>query len=169
MAIGPGPESFTSALIWSLSNIVKGRARFTSEELLSYIIRNAPGFSRRQRPIVTGRNPRRRVILGPLGSKDDQDRLETPSEDKAATSQTKIVNKSGKESFDLRFFTYDNPTDQHVRELAAGLKEMMGLGRIPAQRIAWQGIRQTLSVKLDSADQSKDSPLGKSFSQSIES
>ena len=65
----PGPDSFTSALIYALEALVKEKGRFTTVELLGKITKDAPKFPKDQKPVLSDRRedePAGRIMLHPL-------------------------------------------------------------------------------------------------------
>ncbi|KAF4624049.1 hypothetical protein G7Y89_g14124 [Cudoniella acicularis] len=64
----PGPESFTSAMIWALEDLVKSQKRFTTLELQNKIMNEAPSFPRKQSVLVMERDDPcdQRLVLAPL-------------------------------------------------------------------------------------------------------
>ena len=65
----PGPESFTSALIWALEELAKEKEPFMTTELLQKIIM-APRFPPNQRPCLTelGIHFPQHLILEPVAT-----------------------------------------------------------------------------------------------------
>ncbi|KAL8720869.1 MAG: hypothetical protein Q9225_002348 [Loekoesia sp. 1 TL-2023] len=64
----PGPNSFTSGLIWALEALAKENERFTTTTLANKI-RQAPNFPKKQVPILQERNDGsslRRIVIAPL-------------------------------------------------------------------------------------------------------
>ena len=65
----PGPDSFTSALIYALEALVKEKGRFTTVELLGKIKDDAPHFPKNQKPVLSDRREDiwpGRIMLHPL-------------------------------------------------------------------------------------------------------
>ena len=65
----PGPDSFTSALIYALEALVKEKGRFTTVELLRKITKDAPHFPKDQKPVLSDRREDvypGRIMLHPL-------------------------------------------------------------------------------------------------------
>ncbi|CAG8954502.1 hypothetical protein HYFRA_00004415 [Hymenoscyphus fraxineus] len=64
----PGPKSFTTALIWSMEHLAMTEGNFTTQHLLSTIIKDAPNFPQNQYPRLSDGVAfcQRKITLTPL-------------------------------------------------------------------------------------------------------
>lgn len=122
----PGPESFTTALIWALTKLEVEQKRFTVSEL-SRKIRGAPGFPKNQEPVQFDRayHAIERIVLAPL---DD-------IKDGPATSDTKPHGL-----LHLNFILAEAPSQKMIKKLAKALDLALKKEQLPIDRIAWGGL-----------------------------
>lgn len=128
---GPGPESFTSGLIWALLKFAKEGRRFTTSELTNKITKS-PGFPERQVPTLSERNAARieRIILAPLsedGSLTENQAPQTPLPDT-------------REILLLKFVLDRYPKQDDVAKLAKGITNMVQTQDLFVRRVIWGGI-----------------------------
>lgn len=139
----PGPNSFTSALIWALKSLVKSKPSFTTQQLLRKINAEAPHFPRDQHALIEERGEDatscyRKLVLAPLSKPGENVEKELPQEDEKPKPQIKHY-------LDLRFFYDKPPTKDEILRLSQSLKEMIASERITARHIGW--LRMTDIVK----------------------
>ena len=75
----PGPQSFTSALIWSLKHFAKEGKSFSTTDLINTITTKAPNFPENQEPRLSERHGTclRRIVLAPLTKTGKEKALST--------------------------------------------------------------------------------------------
>jgi hypothetical protein len=130
----PGEKSFSTALVWSLKALEKGRKSFTAQDL-QIMIMKAPDFPEKQFvPLLLHDEPRdQRLVLSPL-SKDPN----SISPEFAITTHTS--NKLPQYYLDLRL-RYDDPLDEEeIKKLASQFRKLIEEGSIGARRIGWLGL-----------------------------
>ncbi|KAJ8071114.1 hypothetical protein OCU04_001455 [Sclerotinia nivalis] len=138
----PGPESFTTALIWALKEMVcfKPGRSFSTHELLRKICQ-APNFPRPQAPRLTERGligSRRKIVLVPL---DKQSKPKT-TEEKSIAIMDEIM-----ETINLRFVFNGKITEKMVREFAQAISKIISEGDFVASTVLWEGINTSSSTK----------------------
>jgi hypothetical protein len=132
----PGPNSFTTALIWALTNLVTGRPnrpRFTTLELQTKIMNEAPFFPRDQYVPVYERDEPcdQRLVLAPLPTGSEANSpLSTPSH--------RTKSEVPQNYLDLRFWYSEPPDEDDIQNLADRLKRLMRDQTIRARRIGWR-------------------------------
>ena len=131
----PGPNSFTSALIWSLKALVKSKPSFTTQQLLRKINAEAPNFPRNQNALIEERGEDetscyRKLVLAPIPKSGEEAWKDVPQEDEKPKPQIKHY-------LDLRFFYDKPPTKDEVLRLSQSLKDMIANERITARHIGW--------------------------------
>lgn len=133
----PGPESFTSGLIWALLQFSKEGRRFTTSELTNKITKS-PEFPERQVPTLCERNAARieRIILAPLFEDG------TLTEDQAP--QTPLPDT--REILLLRFVLDRYPKQEDVAKLAKGITNMVQTQDLFVRRVIWGGIHSDSSL-----------------------
>jgi hypothetical protein len=139
----PGPNSFTSALIWSLEALAKSKPTFTTQQLLRKINREAPNFPPHQHALIEERGEDetscyRKLVLAPLPNPGEKIETEPSQEDQKPKPQIKHY-------LDLRFFYDKPPSKEEILRLSQTLKEMIGNESITARHIGW--LRMTDIVK----------------------
>ena len=118
-----GPESFTSALIFALSALVKEQpeGRFTTMELLNKIKTDAPHFPKNQKPVISGRDTctsAGRIMLHPL---------------------KKVVSAYGTQPKPAR---YSDPAKRQVLTLRFYFDQKPSLGRIEKLGLELNGVSE---------------------------
>jgi hypothetical protein len=128
----PGPDSFTSALIWALERLVKDRVAFSTLELQSKIVQ-APKFPEGQIPHLCERDEpcARRLVLAPLPKS-----TENRSDAEFANADDRHE-ETENEFLDLRFFYKRRPDVEELTGLANGLKGLIEDEKIKAYRVGW--------------------------------
>lgn len=132
---GPGPESFTSGLIWALRQYAKEGRRFTTSELTNKI-KKSPGFPEKQVPTLCERNAAsiERIILAPL-SEDG-----TLTENQAPQTPPPTPLPDTREILSLKFVLDRYPEQEDVAKLAKGLKNMVQIQDLLVHHVIWGGI-----------------------------
>ncbi|KAL2064192.1 hypothetical protein VTL71DRAFT_4686 [Oculimacula yallundae] len=129
----PGPNSFTTALIWALKALSEGENKsFSTQELLTNIL-NAPNFPVDQSPRLSEREPPclRRIVLAPWSAE-----VTTPE------SIIKVpYDKGDKKNYLSLCFVFNEPITQAlVENLARDLRRLMGSADFNASTILWEGM-----------------------------
>jgi hypothetical protein len=142
----PGPESFTSALIWALKELVQENHCFTTQQLMQKIKRSAPNFPKGQAPVLSKRGdqtPASFITLEPiLKDKGDGDivRVRSRSSRGAAIPEVLVL----KIVFETR------PEISEVERLGQALNDIMNDFHV--NRIIWGGLHSwTRSIMADAA------------------
>lgn len=114
----PGPNSFTSGLIWALTQLAKEREMFTTSELTNKI-KEKPGFPSDQDPVLKERNgnaSRKRIVLAPLC-------IDRPTDQ---ASGRKCTNPSGdRVLLHLKFMFEDYPKERELKKLVKAVNAMV--------------------------------------------
>lgn len=132
----PGPHSFTSALIWSLEELVKERGCFTTQQLMHKIYNDAPGFPRDQRPVLSKRNnmnPANYIMLEPIFTTKEMPNL-------ARLRSTSSHEAGQPEVLNLKFIFDTRPAISDVQELGKALNDVMEERDFKVRRIMWGGL-----------------------------
>ena len=135
----PGPESFTSALVWSLEELARQGGRFTVNHLL-HKIKTAPNFpTNQQHPklIRRARKPRhQRIIIHTL------DNADANSAERPSVDDSKQARRPSEEQYvlDLKFAFHSWPTDQDIGNLGHDLNTSVITRKLPMSYISWGGI-----------------------------
>ena len=134
---GPGATSFTSALIWALRVLAKRSGRFTTNDLLNVIRKEAPDFPRKQVPILCQRDEStfERIVLEPLPLQC-KNKAELSPRAKDITSHSVHT----QEIVTLKFVFDSRPTEVDIRNLGKDLNIVVGNNRLRINRIIWGGI-----------------------------
>ncbi|KAF7531834.1 hypothetical protein G7054_g8499 [Neopestalotiopsis clavispora] len=137
---GPGPHSFTSALIHSLSSLVKDGGSFSTQQLVSGIL-EAPGFPKDQGPRLHERlHSRRKIFLSALTPKSVNRAIEAkaaPEKPREEPSQDLLLR-----------FGFNNINDKTIREMAQFLRGAITSKEIKAKTISWEGIDMPVASQL---------------------
>jgi hypothetical protein len=134
----PGKESFTSALIWSLTALVK-RGDFSTQELLRTIQNEAPNFPKDQFPKLSERQPSsyRKIMLSPLHEETDGE----TNKDYKADECDDDFNDEMEEDLLLRFVFNESITESMIRQIADHMRRLIHEGDIKANTVLWEGIK----------------------------
>ncbi|MCJ1475226.1 hypothetical protein MMC13_003887 [Lambiella insularis] len=134
----PGPNSFTSALIWALEALVADEGRFTTQQLVSKI-KNSPGLPSGQRPILSKRSSRVApsfIMLEPI-SKDPkrQELIRARSSGNNHDSGAAVL-------LTLKFMFDTRPSEKQVEVLGRALNEIVegSAHDLRVSRIMWGGL-----------------------------
>ena len=144
----PGPESFTSALIWALKELEKEKGCFTTQQLMHKIRRDAPDFPPGQRPVLSKRgdqNSARFITLEPI-SKDKYNA-------NTVRTRSRISHETGvPEVLTLKIVFEARPEVSEVERLGKALNEMMEDHDFRVNRIIWGGLHSwTKSIMAEAA------------------
>lgn len=133
----PGPTSFTSALIWSLKDLVQTRPYFTTTELYNKIMSEAPDFPRHQRPILTHRQAglyHTQLVLAKVPKDGEFETIEYGKNDEQTPSPKTMI--------ELRLCFTKNVEADEIIEVAQSLKSLIDSRKLNAQRIQWRGYKK---------------------------
>lgn len=114
----PGPNSFTSGLIWALTELAKERDMFTTSELTNKI-KAKPGFPADQDPVLKERNgnaSRNRIVLAPLC-------IDRPTDQ--ASSRNRNNPSGDRVLLHLKFMFEDYPKERELKKLVKAVDEMV--------------------------------------------
>lgn len=131
----PGPDSFTSALIFALNKFAEDGESFTSSELLDKIC-YAPHFNHAsQLPCLSERamHSSRRLILEPLAE---------PAEKVSMSTANHPVEEddSSKYCLNLQFLLPKIPSDEEYKNMCDGLIDLIRNSNFIAQQVLWRGL-----------------------------
>jgi len=132
----PGPQSFTSALIWALKELVNERGCLTTQQLMHKIKKDAPEFPRDQTPVLSKRNnmnPANCIMLEPI------------SKTKVAPNLNRLRSTSSHDTgppevLNLKFIFNSRPAISDVQQLGKALNEVMEEREFKVRRIMWGGL-----------------------------
>ena len=132
-ARGPGPRSFTTALIYALNQLVPRDDGFTVEELASKIA-SAPEFKDiDQRPAsgLRGEEPQdRRLRIRRLPLSDAPNTTTEITKDQIGIGETQYLLR-------LNFAFSESPDAGHVSQFADGLSRLIQSSAIPIRQVTW--------------------------------
>jgi hypothetical protein len=131
----PGPESFTSALIFALKELAGEKDGFTTSRLLAKIL-DAPNFPKQdQTPTLSERSGHclKRLVLAPM-NRDDETRIE-PAPDNAQDQED-----SFRYSLSLQFLLSSIPNKEEIEKMCQGLKELVKNEELKAKQVIWRGM-----------------------------
>jgi hypothetical protein len=138
----PGPDSFTSALIFALDEFAKDKDSFTSSELLDKIC-NAPNFNRAgQLPCLSERamHSSRRLILEPLTEAAENSRM-------SDRNRRDEEDDSSKYCLNLQFLLPKIPSDDEYKNMCDGLINLIRNRDFLAQQILWRGLHSRADTR----------------------
>ncbi|MCJ1283851.1 hypothetical protein MMC26_003182 [Xylographa opegraphella] len=134
----PGPESFTSALIWALKALVAEGRPFTTQQLVNKIKNGgAPGFPNNQKPVLSKRGEKNSagyIMLEPI--RKDVDRLSLIR----ARSLSSPHDMGAAVLLNLKFMFETRPSEAQVEILGKALNEAMQNRDLRVNRIMWGGL-----------------------------
>jgi len=131
----PGKHSFTSALIWSLSELL-GKGSFSTQELLRTIQNDAPDFPEGQSPRLSEREPsQRKIMLAPLTEESVRKAIEA-----SQSEEEEPPNEEMKHDLLLRFVFDREITKSMVTEMASHMQRLIHERDIKAKTVFWEGI-----------------------------
>lgn len=138
----PGPHSFTSALLHSLSDLAEKRKRFTSSELVN-AIREAPNFPKGQVPTLSergGASSRERIMLAPL-PKASIAPPASESQDSESVEGRPVPDRVHQEILTLKIFWESRPEKYEIETLGRELNSIVQDHNLRVCRIMWGGLR----------------------------
>ncbi|KAL8903572.1 MAG: hypothetical protein Q9171_007359 [Xanthocarpia ochracea] len=136
----PGPNSFTRALIYALTTLVreKKKGRFTTAELLKKITTDAPDFPKDQHPVMSDRvqnkSPAGRIMLHPILQDKKIDRT---------TSEGCPINEAKGYAMTLHFHFGEKPPECNLITFGRKLNDIFEQCTLGVHRVRWGGIRET--------------------------
>ncbi|KAI4221144.1 MAG: hypothetical protein L6R36_007112 [Xanthoria steineri] len=139
----PGPTSFTRALIFALTALVRDKAegRFTTDELLRKIKTGAPNFPKDQTPAMSNRDNKNssagRIMLHPL-------RQHKPS---GVVSDDCPYRRAIGYVMTLHFNFGDKPPDEHIVTLGRNLNKIFERNTLGVHRVDWGGLEGTMFTR----------------------
>ncbi|KAK9788202.1 hypothetical protein AB5N19_02982 [Seiridium cardinale] len=143
----PGKESFTSALIWSLSELVK-QGSFSTQELLRSIQNDAPDFPQEQSPRLSERQPssQRKIMFAPLTEEYVKQAKEASESD-----DEEDLNQEMRQDLLLRFGFGQEITEPMVKEIASNMQRLVHDRDIKAKTVSWEGINTQSNLQIKDA------------------
>src|SRR5271156_1272647 len=138
----PGPDSFTSALIFALDGFAKDEDSFTSSELLDKIC-HAPNFNHAgQLPCLSERamHSSRRLILEPLAEATENSRM-------SGRDRRDEGDDSAKYCLNLQFLLPKIPSDDEYKNMCDGLINLIRNRDFLAQQILWRGLHSRADTR----------------------
>ncbi|KAL8862604.1 MAG: hypothetical protein Q9178_001102 [Gyalolechia marmorata] len=137
----PGPNSFTSGLIWALRVLAKENDRFTTSTLANKI-REAPNFPKTQVPILYERNDLaslQRIVIAPLLNGDEA-LTASPVENKDTTPHPPWG------FLELTISLEKKPTKTEIRKFAKDVNTMIQTIELKVRHVKWKGLYRSLST-----------------------
>ncbi|KAL9579932.1 MAG: hypothetical protein Q9203_006505 [Teloschistes exilis] len=140
----PGPDSFTTALIWALRKLKQCKAggRFTTDELVREIKHQAPNFPEDQKPVLSDRdygNRAGRIILSPLSSED--------LNGKASPVEEVVVDLKKRHCMTLHLDFAEKPSFDTVEKFGEELNNIFERRAFGVHRVRLGGVKQSLVVQ----------------------
>lgn len=134
----PGDNSFTSALIYALEALIEEKedGRFTTDELLRKIQRDAPFFSRDQKPVLSdreGNTSAGRIMLHPL----DRNSITTPS-------PCSSLDPAKRQILTLHFDFGERPSDSSIETLGLQLNNIFNRNILGVHRVRWGNLQSSM-------------------------
>jgi hypothetical protein len=126
----PGPDSFTSGLIWALEKLAVSGGPFITSELLRKI-HEAPNFPKDQWPVYHDRDQPslRKIVVAPLLEDDPQQATKSTKEPGGQPECTEYL--------DLRVSLSKHPNEDEIEAFSHALKDLIVTKSIPALRVSW--------------------------------
>lgn len=135
----PGPNSFTSGLIWALEVLAKEHERFTTATLANKI-RQAPKFPKKQVPTLQERNDLsslRRIVVAPLlARQEDTEAIPTV----AAPPTLPSTSPQAWGFIYLSISLEQRPREAEVAKLAKDVSLMMETTDLKVRNVKWGGL-----------------------------
>jgi len=130
----PGPNSFTTALVWALTEFAKEKNDFTTVELQMKIM-SAPNFPKEQFVQIGERNEHcdQRIILSPVST--------SSKSDSSVPTASREADDPPHNFIDLRLWFSHRPNCDEVEQLAKRLRRLQIDKILNAQRIDWRGLK----------------------------
>ncbi|KAK8076643.1 hypothetical protein PG994_003915 [Apiospora phragmitis] len=137
----PGPQSFTSALIWSLGHLLEKHIPFSTTELVRIIDNDAPDFPEEQSPrLAEGPNPtHRKIMIAPLTKESIKIAEEAPK-----TDDKEDLSEERRRDLHLRFtFDCDDIKEPNlIKGFAGQIRNLIHNGGNKAKAVSWEGIHR---------------------------
>ena len=135
----PGPDSFTSALIYALETLVEEKVggRFTTVELLNKI-KLYKHFPKEQIPVLSDREMKPtagRIMLHPL--------MKTSSESQSSPKETAHLDPLRRQTLTLHLDFGEKPSQMCIEELGRQLNVIFQRRTLGVNRVRWGGVRQS--------------------------
>lgn len=140
-ALSPGPESFTTALTWALTELAGGKGFTTSQ--LQHKIMEAPNFpSNSQLPCFSerGEPSLRRLKIAPLPKAPKAPAVESGQDQKVLTVEYFL---------NLQFLFSKCPTEANIEDLTNTLRTLVKDTDLPLQQVLWRGLFSEDNLKKD--------------------
>ncbi|KAL8740280.1 MAG: hypothetical protein Q9190_006998 [Brigantiaea leucoxantha] len=138
ITMSPGRRSFTSALMWALSELARECGRFTTSDLANKI-REAEFFPKKQVPILYERNDLaalQRIVLAPL-----------PKQGDFAESLPESASSNQVWGFlDVKFALDETPREDSVANLAKQLELIVQSKDFKISYVKWGGLHRHYSA-----------------------
>ena len=135
----PGPESFTSALIWALGVLAKETDKFTTSTLVAKI-KEAPNFPKRQVPVLTERNDLstlQRIVIAPL--------LDAHEASTAVPADEQDTTRRQPWGFlNLRFSLESCPEKAEIAKFGMDVRRILQSTELKVQGVKWAGFYRSL-------------------------
>ena len=136
----PGPDSFTSALIWALEGLAD-EGRFTTVNLLEKIM-EYPGLPEEQKPILSNRNKDSntlagRIMLHPL--------KEAGSSIENSPKEETLEDLARRQILTLYFEFDEKPTPKQMELLTESINEMCEPYSVKVNGVRWGGMESKVS------------------------
>ena len=138
----PGKESFTSALIYALEDLLKKNenGRFTTDELLRKIQHHAPFFPKDQVPVLSDReegasSSAGRIMLHPL---DPNGTPQSPSKEGPSLDPTK------RQTLTMHFDFGDKPSLESIKTLGLQLNNIFDRNTLGVNRVRLGSLRSSM-------------------------
>lgn len=141
----PGDESFTSALIFALEDLVKEKGRFTTVELLNKIKNDAPNFPRDQTPVLSDRKDEvqaGRIMLHPL-PKVQETGLWTAFSPENYTN----LDAFKRQTVTLHLDFCQKPSLESVGILGSQLNHIFERYNLGVDRVHWGGMKRSVAAR----------------------
>ena len=157
----PGPDSFTSALIYALEALVgeKEGGPITTVEILNKIMDHAPCFPKDQSPVLSNRRESSRgvrIMLSPLQKKGldtGKSQTGTYSSDQKGNHQLTVAGTTGAASLNqsiltLHFHFSEKPSTATVASLGRELNSIFTHNVQGVHQVRWGGIRLSMTARV---------------------
>lgn len=140
----PGQDSFTSALMYALKELVKEKGRFTTVDLLRKI-QNHEEFPKDQTPVLSDRKDNvlaGRIMLHPL-HKTQKDGSPTES----SSEESLNLNPFKRKTVTLHLNFADKPSLADVEMLGRQLNYVFERHPLGVNQVRWGGMKQSLAAR----------------------
>ena len=142
----PGPDSFTSALIWALENLAD-EGRFTTADLSKKIM-EYPSLPEDQKPILSNRNRHNnvsagRIMLHPL--------KEVGSHAQDSSKEETLEDLARRQILTLHFDFDEKPTEKQIKLLSEDINDMFERNSVKVNGVRWGSMRSKVLKALKAA------------------